>query len=333
MRKSFKEAIIYALFLVLITLLIGEAGVRMAYPLVRNYDLEMWRYAAYGKISGNCPGMSHRHKPGVYFKDLYAAEVKINSKGLRDYEYGYQKPEHCYRILALGDSITFGWGVGFEQTYVKTLERSLNSSRGDIKYQVLDCGVGNYQIRDEVAFLKCEGLKYNPDMVILGYFVDDAKINGKVNFFDLKKHSYFYALLASKFNTLKASLNPNYNFLNYYSAFYTPGSATMANLDENIEELKDICRLRKIPLIVMLIPELHNLKNYPFNNVRQYIAAKFSGQDNVSVLDLLSYFDNNQDPVVYWVSPEDAHHNAKAQAIMAEALLPQVLRLKNSKKN
>jgi len=329
----FKKILLYASFSILIllsTLLAGEMAVRIAYPLVSNYDLEMWRYAAYGKAASGIPAMSHKHKPGVYFKNLYGVEVKINSKGLRDYEYSYKKPDNCYRILALGDSITFGWGVPFEKAYAKLLENKLNAAAKGTKYQIINCGVGNYQLSDELAFLKYEGLKYNPDMVILGYFVDDAKINAKVNYFGLKRHSYLYALLASRWNALRVSFDPGYNFLNYYSALYLPGSVTRRNLDANIDELKDICRKRNIRLVVMLIPELHNLKNYPFNNVREHVSAEFSGLANAKIVDLLPYFDKTLDPMVYWVSKEDAHHNSKAQAIMAEALYSEVFKSGNN---
>ncbi len=117
-----------ALFLssVIFILLAAELAIRLFYPVISNYDLEMFRYAAYGKVPSDVPGFSHKHKPGAYFKDLYGVEVKVNSKGLREYEYDYEKPPNTYRILVLGDSITFGWGVAFEKTYSKILEKKLN---------------------------------------------------------------------------------------------------------------------------------------------------------------------------------------------------------------
>ena len=56
----------------------------------------------------------------------FKVQVKINSKGLRDNEYPYEKPDDTYRILMLGDSFTFGYGVNIEDTMAKVLEENLN---------------------------------------------------------------------------------------------------------------------------------------------------------------------------------------------------------------
>ena len=118
----------------------------------------MWRYAVKGKISAKNPYHFHMNKPGAYFKNLYGVEVKINSKGLRDYDYTYSKPANTYRILVLGDSITFGWGVELKDTYSKYLERKLNQTDLGTKFEVINTGVGNYNLKAEIEFLKREGL-------------------------------------------------------------------------------------------------------------------------------------------------------------------------------
>ncbi|MBF0301161.1 MAG: hypothetical protein HQK51_20805, partial [Oligoflexia bacterium] len=156
---------------IIILIFFAEIIIRLAYPWFKNYDLEMWRYAAYAKKVSDHLLISHQHRPNSYFKDLYGVEVKINSKGLRDYEYTYNKSKDVYRILVLGDSITFGWGVNFNDTFCKVLEKNLNDSRHPlrhplrhpIRYEVINSGVGNYQLLEELNYLKIEGLKYKPD--------------------------------------------------------------------------------------------------------------------------------------------------------------------------
>jgi hypothetical protein len=64
-----------------------------------------------------------KHKPEIQY-ELTNFNVKINSYGLRDYEYLLNKPPGATRILALGDSVTFGFGVNLEDTYTKILEQS-----------------------------------------------------------------------------------------------------------------------------------------------------------------------------------------------------------------
>jgi len=304
-------------------LLAAESAIRLFYPWISNYDLEMFRYAAYGKMPCNDPGLSHQHRPGAYFESLYGVEVKINSKGLREYEYSYETPPHVYKILVLGDSITFGWGVPFGDTYAKLLEKKLNESKDGAVYQVINSGVGNYQIKDEVSFLKQEGLKYNPDMVILGYFIDDAAINRKIRFFNLKRYSYLYAFLLSHWNALHTNFVPRRAYY-YYSKLYANNSETLNNLKSNIAELKSIVGARNTPLLVILIPDIHALKNYPFKGIHKLVANEFGSRNNIRVLDLLPFFDMDVAPQSYWVSREDPHHNSKAHKIIAAAIYPEV---------
>lgn len=67
--------------------------------------------------------------------------VAINSDGLRGREINTPKPPHTFRILAVGDSVTFGYGVREEDTYVKVLERRLNEGEsGGREFEVLNGG-------------------------------------------------------------------------------------------------------------------------------------------------------------------------------------------------
>ena len=69
---------------------------------------------------------------------------KINSQGMRDYEYPYQKGKDVFRIAVLGCSRTYGYGVNMEETYSKVLESMLNEKHK--KVEVLNFGVNGYGI-------------------------------------------------------------------------------------------------------------------------------------------------------------------------------------------
>src|SRR5260370_1025014 len=67
--------------------------------------------------------------------------VAINSLGLRGDEVSVPKPPRTIRIVAVGDSITFGYGIPVEDTYAKILERCLNQGVfGGARYEVLNGG-------------------------------------------------------------------------------------------------------------------------------------------------------------------------------------------------
>jgi len=95
----------------------------------------------------------------------------INSKGLRDYEHTYEKPEGTFRILVLGDSFIEAAQVPLNETLSKHLESLLNTNLDkDIYYEVINAGFSMYGTEQELIFLETEGVRYKPDIVILSFF-------------------------------------------------------------------------------------------------------------------------------------------------------------------
>jgi hypothetical protein len=104
-------------------------------------------------------------KPDI--KDLPVFDGKIlnsNSKGVRGKtEYEYQRTPGKRRIVVLGDSFTFGEEVSDDETYSHDLESALRST------EVLNLGVQGYGHDQMLLYLREEGLKYHPDVVIVGF--------------------------------------------------------------------------------------------------------------------------------------------------------------------
>lgn len=103
--------------------------------------------------------------------------ININSKGLRDRDYGYQKKSDVYRILSLGDSFTEAMQVPLEQAFHSQLETSLNMS-GNGRYEVINAGVASFGTSNQLLFYRDEGKKYDPDLVMLAFYIgNDVKDN------------------------------------------------------------------------------------------------------------------------------------------------------------
>ncbi len=62
----------------------------------------------------------------------YTYTVHVNSLGLRERELS-KKPTQAYRIAAIGDSYTYGWGVKAEETWLRLLENSLRDKGYDVE--------------------------------------------------------------------------------------------------------------------------------------------------------------------------------------------------------
>lgn len=103
----------------------------------------------------------------------WGTEVEINSHGFRGPEVPLIAPGRT-RIVALGDSVTFGNDLAYAETWPAVLERELRASGHVV--DVLDLGLGGYDTTQEVATLEALGLAFQPAHVILGFCVNDLGI-------------------------------------------------------------------------------------------------------------------------------------------------------------
>ena len=95
--------------------------------------------------------------------------VHVNSLGTRGPEFQPSKPPGTLRILSLGDSKTFGWGLTEAETYSGLIEKMLQQHIGPgRKVEVINAGVNAWSYAQMHFYLRDYGLKYQPDIVVLG---------------------------------------------------------------------------------------------------------------------------------------------------------------------
>lgn len=98
------------------------------------------------------------------FPEAKPFQVKINRNGFRGIEHTVKKPEGSKRLIAIGDSVTFGYGVNGSEVFTSHLAERLYGS-----YEVLNGGVVGYGSDQELILLEREALKYSPDIVLVGF--------------------------------------------------------------------------------------------------------------------------------------------------------------------
>ena len=153
----------------LIVLLAVEWGLRTFNP----FGVEFFHILPYhmqGMVDD--PLLGYKHPKSVTYT-LGADVVKLNAQGLRDEEVPYAKPSDEKRILVLGDSVTFGWGVSQGETFSDRMESLLRGRTGD-QWQVINAGVNGYNTEQEATYLRVEGMRYSPDYVLLIYVSNDV---------------------------------------------------------------------------------------------------------------------------------------------------------------
>jgi hypothetical protein len=110
----------------------------------------------------------------VTFTDYWGAfsvPVDINSQGYRDREFKAAPTPGTCRLLALGDSDTFGHGIRAEDTWVKVLERTLNDAGAGARFETINAGyAGGYAPDTEFVYFRHRGVALHPAIVLLGFF-------------------------------------------------------------------------------------------------------------------------------------------------------------------
>lgn len=162
-------------------LAIGEAVVRLFFrddaTLFPRYHTD-YRYGQY-LLRGIRPNAEfwHTSVDGTW-------KFTTNSKGFRNSaEFSYAKPEGTLRILSIGDSHTQGYEVRQDYTYSAAAERYLHT-RG-LSAEAINAGVSGYSTAEALAFLEAEGHRFQPDVVVLGFYANDFEDNLKAGLFAL----------------------------------------------------------------------------------------------------------------------------------------------------
>jgi len=100
--------------------------------------------------------------------------MDINSLGFRDVEPAPRQPGEL-RILALGDSITWGDYLQADETWVERAERHLGKALPGRRVGVINAGVGDIGLKEELDLLEETGLSLAPDLVVVGFYLNDSR--------------------------------------------------------------------------------------------------------------------------------------------------------------
>jgi len=121
------------------------------------------------------PLLGWAHEPGqqgVFETQQFRTVVRINDKGLRDRLHSYERPDDTERILVLGDSFAWGYGVEEPERFSQLLEKSMD-------VEVINAGVSGYSTDQELLWYENEGIKYETDLVILEVAGNDIGDNSQ----------------------------------------------------------------------------------------------------------------------------------------------------------
>ena len=166
--KNLAQNLGLSLLVTLLTIVLLEAGLPVVMPHWVPYGRERVDFWQYDSLLG------WSQKPdqhGTFTMQDFSVTVSTNSLGLRDGEYPLHRVEGKKRMLVLGDS--FGWGFGVEahESFPKLLE----SRNPD--WEVINACVSGYGTDQEILYYRERGSRFHPDAVLLEFCDNDIDEN------------------------------------------------------------------------------------------------------------------------------------------------------------
>ena len=317
-RTSKKLQIITSIIILVIStgiaLGLGEVILRVKNSSMKNYDIEMWRYALELKKRSDIPLLGHEHVSNAT-ATLQSIEIRINERGLRGGEIEKQHPAR--RILFLGSSVTLGWGVPEKETV--TARVSEYFSADGQKIEVLNGGIGNYNAVRYVKRFKSKLADLEPTDIVVHYFLRDAVVldAGGGNF--LLRHSQLAVTTWSAINRF-IEKNSTLSLQDYYRQVYSPQADGFIEMRKALHELSLYARQKNIRIIFAMTPDVHDLVDYKFDFIHDQMRA-IALEEGYVFVDLLPSM-KNLTPSELWSMPGDPHPNSLGHERMAKAIYP-----------
>lgn len=142
-------------------------------PLVRDADL-LWRNEPLAR-------RIQPINPRPYGRDDNWT-IEIDSRGFRgrENESSVTDDDATFRVLCIGDSVTFGFNVDQPDSYPAQLERILTARHPETRFEILNAGVPGWSWLQGHRFLEVRGLALRPDLVIMAHGTNDQFMSAKV---------------------------------------------------------------------------------------------------------------------------------------------------------
>ena len=115
----------------------------------------------------------------------YNVEYTINKEGFRDRKkHPVPKPDSTLRVLLVGDSFTFGQAVPYNQIWPVLVERHLKK-KGYDQIDLVKAGIQGMDTRSEFLLIQRLLKKYDCDVVVVGFLINDLYTNSLYGIDDL----------------------------------------------------------------------------------------------------------------------------------------------------
>jgi GDSL-like Lipase/Acylhydrolase family len=255
----------------------------------------------------------------------------INREGYRDRERAVEKAKGARRVVLLGDSFTWGASVLFDDTYGQRLERWLNDRRGE-PWEVVSLAVPGMNTVGQATQLENEGFAYGPDVVVLGYVLNDSEDESAA---EARRAADWLAdrtappsrpLLdrSALIRVVRSRLwatTENRRRVEGFRSMYAPSYSGWVAAQKALRAMGGACRQRGVPFVVLVFPLFGSPLDdgYPFTDLHARVA-RAAAEAGAKVVDLLPFYRGLRSDLLVVDGTNDEHPNEIAHRIAAQTL-------------
>ena len=248
----------------------------------------------------------------------------VNADGYIGTAYPPGRAHDAFRIVGLGDSITM-YHSAERENYLLLTEQALNDAPGLPRVEVLNFGMASYETSQEVHLFEVRGLAYEPDLVVLGYCLNDGmdfvltvnEMTGRVVFDPgayepLDVVSFFTGAVSSA----TTDVTPETIFARVVASDIWQTSM------EALATLAALAALHGFEVVVLVFPVLVDFDRYPFESMHRALAERARSL-GFGVVDLLPTYRSRATAAE--LADDVIHPNALGHSIAAETLTAHLL--------
>ncbi len=309
-RLAFK--IIVPLTVILLTLIAAEIALQVRWEYLKRRGLEDWDASLAIHTRSDDPVLIYELLPGSACR-RDGVHIAINSQGFRDDEFPRHVPARAKRIVVIGDSVAWGWGVEMAQVFPQRLEERLRQQSAPRQPPpiVYNLAVDGYTTEQEIRLLETRGLALDPDLIIVSYVMNDPVDSGGglARYYVGPRFELVGVLRKVLWNLTHK--RPK-EFHQYVHARHKK------RVDAQFARLGQITNENDVPILIAVIPvfDFDADGAYPWQDLHQRIGA-LSESNGLWFLDLYQVFANHP---VEDVALDEWHPTAKGHEMIAEAL-------------
>jgi lysophospholipase L1-like esterase len=326
----FRKNLILLVGSIILSITFAEIALRIVLP-----SPVTWKYPQEDYI--------YDHEIGHWIKPNQQAfthdkTVIINSVGIRDSEYSLEAPSGIYRILALGDSQTFGNGLELRDTWPKQLESKINQLGDGIRFEVLNSGLPGSDTWQHEIILNRMISNYHPNSVILAFYVNDVVKRftpspSRHDAGNALKNRIIYALkksvlllaLREALHSIQQTLAPTNAYLRQQALLSGEDDVAIEDGWEQVEEslstMKKVADNHNIAFMLVSLPRRDQVDGRLFLDDYNKNLQMITEQYKIQMVDLLEplqrgYKTHNGGLFIPW----DGHNSEIANYIIAEEI-------------